>query len=185
MKREILCFSCENNSRKRFKCDSVDFAVPFANEYVKYVPGKAKRCFTCDHCGLLLRTGDVCCAVSIRTTRGGIPYYEWEHEYLELSNKSVVAGVKVDTGRIDRRSKHETPKAQEGIWTLVAPDGRKWQAESPIKVVAAEQRERVPEHVAVERILVAAFGYCQCEHPDRDIAPFGDHCLACNGTIKS
>lgn len=51
----------------------------------------------------------------------------------------------------------ETPKAQEGIWTLIAPDGRKWQAENPIKVVTKEQRERVPEHIAIKRILKALF----------------------------
>jgi len=51
----------------------------------------------------------------------------------------------------------ETPKAQEGIWTLIAPDGRKWEDSSPIKVITKEQRERVPEHIAIKRILKALF----------------------------
>jgi hypothetical protein len=46
-----------------------------------------------------------------------------------------------------------TPKAQEGTWTLIAPDGRQWRAESPLKCASAEQRERVPAHVAVARIM--------------------------------
>ena len=37
-----------------------------------------------------------------------------------------------------------TPSPQQGIWTLTAPDGRTWQADSPLKAVSAEQRERVP-----------------------------------------
>jgi hypothetical protein len=45
-----------------------------------------------------------------------------------------------------------TPKPQEGTWTLTAPDGRTWQAESPIRCAQAEQRERVPAHVALGRI---------------------------------
>lgn len=45
-----------------------------------------------------------------------------------------------------------TPKPQEGIWSLIAPDGRMWTAESPLQVCAAESRERVPAHVALARI---------------------------------
>jgi hypothetical protein len=49
-----------------------------------------------------------------------------------------------------------TQKPMEGTWTLTAPDGRAWQAESPLRVVAKESRERVPATVALERILSAA-----------------------------
>lgn len=45
-----------------------------------------------------------------------------------------------------------TPKPQEGQWTLTAPDGRRWTAESPMRVCAAESRERIPAHVALARI---------------------------------
>ena len=48
-----------------------------------------------------------------------------------------------------------TPSPQQGIWTLTAPDGRTWQADSPLKAVSAEQRERVPAKVAVDRIFAA------------------------------
>lgn len=50
----------------------------------------------------------------------------------------------------------ETPKPIRGVWKLTAPDGRTWQAESPLRCCSAEQRERVPADVAIERILEAA-----------------------------
>lgn len=46
-----------------------------------------------------------------------------------------------------------TPKSQQGTWTLTAPDGRQWQADSPLKACAAEQRERVPADVGLARIM--------------------------------
>ena len=50
----------------------------------------------------------------------------------------------------------ETPKPMNGTWTLTAPDGRTWQADSPLRCVGAEQRERVPEDLALARVLAAA-----------------------------
>lgn len=52
----------------------------------------------------------------------------------------------------------DTPKPQAGTWILFAPDGRKWEADSPLKVVGLEQRERVPPEVAVDRIFAALQG---------------------------
>jgi hypothetical protein len=46
-----------------------------------------------------------------------------------------------------------TPKAQSGTWTLIAPDGRQWQTDSPLKCCALELRERVPAEVALSRIF--------------------------------
>ena len=46
----------------------------------------------------------------------------------------------------------KTEKSQTGIWTLTAPDGRTWQAETPLKCVVLEQKERVPPSVGIERI---------------------------------
>jgi len=60
----------------------------------------------------------------------------------------------------------DTPKAQQGIWKLIAPDGREWWGESPLTIVAMEQRERVPEEVAVERIL-DSLGYT-AKHADAE-----------------
>jgi hypothetical protein len=45
-----------------------------------------------------------------------------------------------------------TPDPQAGTWTLTAPDGRTWQADAPMRCLAAEIRTRVPAHVALGRI---------------------------------
>lgn len=47
----------------------------------------------------------------------------------------------------------KTPRPQEGTWTLTAPDGRTWTAESPLAVCGLEQRERIPPSVAIARIM--------------------------------
>jgi hypothetical protein len=51
----------------------------------------------------------------------------------------------------------ETPKTMNGTWTLTAPDGRTWQAETPMQCVSLEQRERVPAEVALSRIFEATY----------------------------
>ena len=47
----------------------------------------------------------------------------------------------------------DTPKPMEGTWVLVAPNGREYTGPSPIQALRAEQAERVPAHVAVQRIM--------------------------------
>ena len=42
---------------------------------------------------------------------------------------------------------------QEGTWTLTAPDGRQWTGASGLLAAAAEQRERIPATVQLERIF--------------------------------
>lgn len=61
----------------------------------------------------------------------------------------------------------DTPKPQQGTWTLTAPDGRAWKADSPIACVRNEQRERVPAAVALQRIMtVVAVDVCElCGEP--------------------
>jgi len=49
-----------------------------------------------------------------------------------------------------------TPKPQDGMWILTAPDGRTYQADSPQRCCGLEQRERVPADVAMARILRAS-----------------------------
>lgn len=44
-------------------------------------------------------------------------------------------------------------KPQKGTWTLTAPDGRQWQAESGLLAAAKEQNERIPPEVRLARIL--------------------------------
>lgn len=41
---------------------------------------------------------------------------------------------------------------QQGIWTLVAPNGDWWTAESPLECVTAEMNSRVPAIVQLARI---------------------------------
>lgn len=49
-------------------------------------------------------------------------------------------------------------KPQEGIWVLIAPDGRKWEGKNPIQLAAQELNERVPPQVRAERIIKALQG---------------------------
>lgn len=49
----------------------------------------------------------------------------------------------------------ETPKPQAGTWTLTAPDGRTWEASSPLHCASREQAERIPAKVALDRIFAA------------------------------
>lgn len=56
---------------------------------------------------------------------------------------------------MSEETKH-TPKPMQGVWTLTAPDGRTWQADAPLRCVAAESRERIPATVALQRIFDAA-----------------------------
>ena len=42
---------------------------------------------------------------------------------------------------------------QEGTWTLTAPDGRQWTGASGLLAAAAEQRDRIPTEVQLERIF--------------------------------
>jgi hypothetical protein len=47
----------------------------------------------------------------------------------------------------------KTSKPMVGIWTLTAPNGRTWEAETPIQCVSKERRERVSEDEAVRRVI--------------------------------
>lgn len=48
-----------------------------------------------------------------------------------------------------------TPDPAQGTWILVAPDGRKWEADHPLKCLRAEIDARVPAQVQLARILAA------------------------------
>ena len=69
-----------------------------------------------------------------------------------------------------------TPKPQAGEWTLIAPDGRAWKADSPLRCVSAEQRDRVPADVAMARILSAA--QTQTSEEPKPPLNIGDYVLA-------
>lgn len=43
-----------------------------------------------------------------------------------------------------------------GTWRLIAPDGRVYEASSPLACCGAEQRDRLPAKVILERMFAAA-----------------------------
>ena len=43
-------------------------------------------------------------------------------------------------------------KAMPGTWTLIAPNGQRWQGHSPINVLSKEATERIPAQVRMERL---------------------------------
>ena len=45
-----------------------------------------------------------------------------------------------------------TPQPMTGEWTLTAPDGRTFAADSPIRCMHAEMNERIPPLLALARI---------------------------------
>lgn len=80
MKQEIVCPGCTAELQNLFPT-----ADPFPGEHVKFVDGEALSPYMCDQCGAQIDQGDKCTAFSIFTDHGAQPYYEWEHEYLEVA----------------------------------------------------------------------------------------------------
>jgi len=58
----------------------------------------------------------------------------------------------------------ETQKQQAGTWILIAPDGRRFEAETPMLCARNELHDRVPASVALERIMA--------ESDDNDIGEY-------------
>ena len=42
------------------------------------------------------------------------------------------------------------------VWVLTGPDGRTYEADTPLGCAAAEQRDRIPADVMLERLFSAA-----------------------------
>ena len=72
MKRMIACSRC------RLAPSPHD-----AGEWFKRVRGSAKKDMVCDWCGDDIKEGGDCAAESMGVYGRGIPYYKWEHEYIE------------------------------------------------------------------------------------------------------
>ena len=79
MKREIICEKCEVKKRKLFPNEN-----PYPGEHIKFVKGKAEKELICDGCTDYnpIHKGENCCAVSIWADYGGIPYYQWESQFI-------------------------------------------------------------------------------------------------------
>jgi hypothetical protein len=77
LKREILCIPCGQYTERLFK-----LIKPIPGEHEKFVKGKASFEFVCDECGQQIEIGTEIYAVSIWSDNIGVPYFGWEHEYL-------------------------------------------------------------------------------------------------------
>lgn len=77
MKQEIVCKQCEIELRKQFPNES-----PYPGEHVKFVVGTANKQYRCDHCDVIIPGGEECCAFSIYANYGGVPYYNWEKDFI-------------------------------------------------------------------------------------------------------
>lgn len=60
----------------------------------------------------------------------------------------------------------DTEKPMRGTWKLIRPDGRTYHASSPIQCLRTEQTERIPPHVALQRIMEAATSHGDSEMLD-------------------
>ncbi len=78
MKCQILCKTCEAEYRKMFPNPS-----PYPGEYIKFVNGKALFNMRCDECNEDILMTEEICAMTIWAENGGIPYREWEGQYLD------------------------------------------------------------------------------------------------------
>lgn len=77
MKQEIICKKCDPIIKKEFPSES-----PYPGEHVKFVNGKAKVPFICDHCGNRIQHDEPATAFSIWADHGAQPYTPWEDAYL-------------------------------------------------------------------------------------------------------
>jgi hypothetical protein len=78
MKREINCPKCAESCKQ--------LIGKYKGEHIKIQEGKAKAPFICDQCAALIDPGDPCVCVSVWADYGGIQYFPWESEAMELTN---------------------------------------------------------------------------------------------------
>lgn len=68
-------------------------------------------------------------------------------------NKELFARLLESRDAVHEVADTPTPPAMQGTWTLVAPDGHKWEGTSPLDCVASEMRARVPALVGLARMF--------------------------------
>ena len=88
MKRLILCQHCEKKQRKLFSVKS-----PYPGEHVKFVNGASLVDCSCDDCNHNIRVAEKVCALSMWKDYGGVPYFSWEGEYMQVATESVESPV--------------------------------------------------------------------------------------------
>jgi hypothetical protein len=91
MKRDILCNKCAKDRREQYPTDT-----PYPEEHIKFVHGTARGDMLCDGCTYRteIKKGEECCAFSSWADYGGIPYNEWEHEFIEFTPPEGTIGAK-------------------------------------------------------------------------------------------
>ena len=82
MKRLIVCSDCEVKQHKLFPKES-----PYPGEHIKFVGGKAVSDFVCDDCDKTIKRGDLACAISMWADYGGVPYFPWEDDFIDIDKK--------------------------------------------------------------------------------------------------
>lgn len=82
MKRDILCPKCARERKKRYPTSE-----PYPGEHIKFVKGVALKDMLCDACGKRteIPKGSEAYAFSVWADYGGIPYYEWEKEFIKVN----------------------------------------------------------------------------------------------------
>lgn len=60
----------------------------------------------------------------------------------------------MDLEEARRLAAQPTPEPETGEWILVAPSGKVYTGETPLKCIKAESRTRIPAEVALARIRV-------------------------------
>lgn len=85
-----------------------------------------------------------------------------------------------------------TPQPQEGTWILTAPDGTIFESSSPMLCCREEQKTRVPERVAMARLLhsLSTCSLCGTGEPEFTLAKgtpaeISDICLTCKNNLIS
>lgn len=79
MKQQIFCDLCGKEIRKLHPTDE-----PYPQEHIKFLKGFSLDDYICDYCGKFIREDDVAWAFSTWADYGGVPYYEWEKDFIKL-----------------------------------------------------------------------------------------------------
>jgi len=85
MKRQIICMKCNKEYWNLFNL--IGDEATAAGEHIKNIKGMALREYLCDFCGTTIKQSEKCTANSIWSDRGGIPYFEWENEFISIEEE--------------------------------------------------------------------------------------------------
>lgn len=88
MKKEILCIKCieQINTHPTYISAGSCYSHINHNEHIKLTWGYALMYYRCDLCDNTILKDDVCCASSMWSDVHGIPYHEWEQDYIKIDH---------------------------------------------------------------------------------------------------